>query len=422
MALELDIFPVSGVSWGQSNHWTDGQLELSADEFRGEIRKDKRIKDVQLALVAPGEITRVIHVLDIIQPRIKSDGTPCFPGFLSPANTGGQGITNVLEGVLIVTSARVLGRGVQQTPKEAVLDMFGPGAALNPFSTTHLVVLSLALADGLGEEDTSECLRLAGLRVATLAASATCGGTPAVRRQLDTSPLPKDSLPAVAVSIQLGGTGPLNTNYVAAHPVVDILPSFVRYEQMADGLIVGGNFTYAGQRNYTCQYQQNALLDTLMARNGASLRFAGAVVTRGYSQSRDGKLRMASLAAGLVERLGADGVIITTEGSGNAQVDTMLTCQECEKRGIRATIMVNEMSDSSGSDPGLVDFVPEADAIVSVGNREEIVDLPAAARVVGTPPEIEGGIPAAGPLQVPLRTICGSTNEMGAWNFGVQSC
>ena len=108
------------------------------------------------------------------------------------------------------------------------------------------------------------------------------------------------------------------------------------------------------------------------------------------------------LAAKVAGELGADGAIVTTDAGGNSHTDTMLTVRACEQAGIRAVALVAEMG-------GLTDHVPEADAIVSVGNAEELVPEWRPEHVVGGDVLLDGR-PAtdvrAGPgAQLPRRDL-----------------
>ena len=62
----------------------------------------------------------------------------------------------------------------------------------------------------------------------------------------------------------------------------------------------------------------------------------------------------------------------------------MLTCRACERLGIRTVVLVAE------TNAGLTDHVPEADAMVSVGNEEELVAEWRARRVVGGDVMLDG--------------------------------
>ena len=65
-----------------------------------------------------------------------------------------------------------------------------------------------------------------------------------------------------------------------------------------------------------------------------------------------------------------------------------------------------------GDQPGLTDWVAEADCIVSAGNAEELVDEWTPARVLGGETLLDG-TPAAAAGRVPVRNYLGATNQMG---------
>src|SRR5207248_8409339 len=111
--------------------------------------------------------------------------------------------------------------------------------------------------------------------------------------------------------------------------------------------------------------------------------FAGVVLIRGYEQTAEDKERSARTAARLALHLGADGAVVTTDGGGNSHTDTMLTCRACEEAGIRTAVIVAEMADPESTNPGLTDWVAEADCIVSAGNAEELVAEWTPERVLG---------------------------------------
>ena len=111
------------------------------------------------------------------------------------------------------------------------------------------------------------------------------------------------------------------------------------------------------------------------------------------------------LAAKVAGELGADGAIVTTDAGGNSHTDTMLTVRACEQAGIRTVALVAEMG-------GLTDHVPEADAIVSVGNAEELVPEWRPERVLGGDVLLDGR-PARDAGPVPVRNYLGATCQMG---------
>jgi Glycine/sarcosine/betaine reductase component B subunits len=90
----------------------------------------------------------------------------------------------------------------------------------------------------------------------------------------------------------------------------------------------------------------------------------------------------------------------------------MLTCRACERAGVRTTVMVAEMADPDSTNPGLTDWVAEADSIVSAGNAEELVPAWRPERVLGGESLLDG-TPAAEAGPIPVRNYLGAANQMG---------
>src|ERR671922_236797 len=132
----------------------------------------------------------------------------------------------------------------------------------------------------------------------------------------------------------------------------------------------------------------------------------------GYEQSAEEKDKAAEHAAALAVELGADAAVLTTDGGGNSHTDTMLTCRACERAGVRTAVIVAEMADPDATNPGLTDWVPEADCIVSAGNAEELVADWQPERVLGGDVLLDG-TPAAAAGPVPVRNYLGANNQMG---------
>jgi glycine reductase len=141
---------------------------------------------------------------------------------------------------------------------------------------------------------------------------------------------------------------------------------------------------------------------------------------RGYEQSADDKQRAAEAAAARARELGADGVVITTDAGGNSHTDVMLTCRACERAGIRTTVVLAEETDPESTRPILTDWVPEADAIVSTGNVEELVEAWEPDTVLGGDTLLDG-TPARTVGPIPVRNYLGAANQMGQLTLSARS-
>ena len=153
MKLEMGKYRVRRVTFSSNSSNTrleDGVLHVNYDELRSVALGSDFIEDVSIALAHPGERTRIVHVLDAIEPRVKvGDSSLAFPGFLGPARTVGGGRTNVLEGLALLESAQFPEPtgGILEF-NEGFIDMSGPGAAYSSCSDTANVVLRVSSQAG----------------------------------------------------------------------------------------------------------------------------------------------------------------------------------------------------------------------------------------------------------------------------------
>ncbi|HKO74023.1 MAG TPA: glycine/sarcosine/betaine reductase component B subunit [Gaiellaceae bacterium] len=371
------------------------------------LREPEAVEGVGVEIVPPGSSVRVTHVLDAVEPRIRPDGRAAFP----TDGRAGEGRTNRLDGVVVLSCLDFPGEERPLHEQESIVDLGGPGAALTPFADMTAVVLTFAPSGG-GHVEIDARARQTTLSVAEEVARGTLEGEPGEVERLELGTADK-SLPAVAALIQISDLGPLYIQYVYGTPAGEAgLPRAVDPAEILDGAVTCGEYHWAGMRNPTWFFQRNELIRTLYGEHGKSLRFAGVVLMRGYEQSAADKQRAAERAAAVAGDLGADGVVITTDAGGNSHTDVMLTCRACEQAAIRTTVVLAEETDPQSTKPILTDWVREADAIVSTGNVEELVEAWVPERVLGGDLLLDG-TPAANAGPIPVRNYLGAANQMG---------
>lgn len=377
--------------------------------FPGELMADVPSLDgVDVEVVPPGDPVRITHVLDAVEPRVRPDGRAAFPR----EGTAGEGRTNRLQGVVVVSCLDFKAEERPLHEQESVVDMAGPGASLSPFAGDAAVVLRFRPRTGLGNQELEASARRTTLAVAEELARPTLEAEPAAVERFELGPVEKE-LPAVAALVQLSDLGPLYYQYLYGVPAGEAgLPRAIDPAELLDGAVTSGEYHWAALRNPTVVFQRSALVRALYREHGRRLRFAGVVLMRGYEQSAEDKRRAAEAAAEAAVALEADGAIVTTDGGGNSHTDVMLTCRTCEQAGVRTTVIVAEMADPETTSPGLTDWVPEADSIVSAGNAEELVPAWTPQRVLGGDTFLDG-TPAAAPVPIPVRNYLGATNQTG---------
>ena len=155
------------------------------------------------------------------------------------------------------------------------------------------------------------------------------------------------------------------------------------------------------------------------ARHGKDWDFVGCVITNENVTLGD-KQRSSTLAAELIASLNPDGVIVSKEGFGNPDADLMMNCSKIEAHGIKTVLLTDEFAGQDGASQSLVDSHPNADAIVSTGNANEVIVLPPMEEVIGDDrviTELAGGSSKCrlpdGSVAIELQALIGSTNQLG---------
>lgn len=427
MRLEIGTFEVREVVFGPRTELIDHRLSINKDEIVSLVMEDSTFRRADVEIVHPGEDTRIIHVLDTIEPRIKVHGPGgVFPGFLSPVDTVGEGRTHRLAGVAVMEAAEVPWRqkGGLLIVREGIVDMTGPGAAYSPFSHTINVVLTLDLRPECSDDEYDQAIRLAGLQVAHHLAQTTVGQTAPDYRIYDLAS-PDPSLPSVVYVHQIQSQGTYSRTFFYGKHLDDLMPTLIHPNEMLDGALVSGNNVGQSMKTPTWLHCNNPIVQELYDGHGRDWNFVGVILSRGHFYGIHEKQRSAHQVAKLARMLRADGALVTWEGGGNSIIEAMLTVQALERAGIKTTIISYELGGPDGTaTPLLLYSVPEADAIVSCGTYERPIELPAVQRVVGgqqirRDPSLGGTyLPAHGPLKLDmsLEMYCG-VNQMGFGRF-----
>lgn len=421
MELELGNFTVRDVVFGSATALRDGVLSVDRQALVAHLLRDPGLAAANVEIVRPGESVRVIHVMDSVEPRIKVSGGGDFPGLLGPPEPAGAGRTHRLRGVAVLGTANIPGAADSQGLKEAIVDMSGPGLRYHPFGGTTNVVLELTTRAGISAVEAVAACRAASLRAALFLAEPTRQLSP---DSVDTLALtPADpALPRVAYVMPVMSEGEIHTTFFYGRSVQS-LPALVHPNEVLDGGLVSAYYWIGCHRSPTYLYQNEPVIRRLYCRHGRDLNFVGVLLCRCLITSQDEKWRQAYQAAKVCRMLGVQGAVITMSNGGHAYVDQMLLCEKLERAGIATVLGVDEYADVDGADFPLVTHVPEANAIVSVGNQEQIVTWPAVERVLGGTEFLAGNSYERGfqrkpsdELTTALRQVYCSTTQLG-WSM-----
>ncbi|MBU4563653.1 MAG: glycine/sarcosine/betaine reductase component B subunit [Proteobacteria bacterium] len=414
MKLELAHHRVADLSLQGPTRLEEGCLYFDPEDVNALLPAESAIFIKNLAVATPGGGQRMAPVLDVVEPRAKAEPDQgAFPGFGSSPQGAGQGRTHVLSGMALLAVADLPGA------QEGVVDMSPEAADFCPFARTLNLVLDLGVKPGASRVAADHAVRELTLGLAERLASLARGQEPERLEIWERAPL-ESALPRVALVYLVQSQGDLRRTYLYGHPVDEILPTMLDPLEVLDGAVVSGNFVMPSNKTCTYIHQNNPLVRELLTRHGHELNFAGVVVANEMSRMAD-KERSAAMAAGMVRGLGAEGAIINQEGGGNTITDVMMLCRRLEGDGVKTVLVLNEFAGEDGTTPSLAETTPEAVAIVSAGNNDHRLELPAAMQLIGQ--EVIPGVHGVlrGPISLPLGRLHSSTNQMGFNNLSCVS-
>ncbi len=98
MRLEMASYHVKDVQWSDRTGFEHGVLSVDYEALRRLVMEDGDFARVDMEIVRPGESVRLIHVIDVVEPRCKAEGGSTFPGLLGPVRTIGEARTSAPSG------------------------------------------------------------------------------------------------------------------------------------------------------------------------------------------------------------------------------------------------------------------------------------------------------------------------------------
>ena len=421
MKLELGYIDIKGIRFDDYNAIEDGVLVVDPDELVKPVLEDELIKSAHFEIATPGESIRITPVKDVIEPRVKVEGSgDIFPGMIAKVDTVGSGRTHVLRGMAVVTAGPIVGF------QEGIIDMTGPGADYTPFSQLHNLVLVIEMEDsGAAAHEYVKAARMAGLATAVRVGELARELEPDEVEVFETPTIAQSysdelkDLPRVAYVMMLQSQGLLHDTYVYGVDAKRTLSTMLSATEVMDGAIVSGNCVSACDKNTTYHHLNNPVIQDLFKQHGKTLNFVGTIITNENVYLAD-KLRSSDWTAKLSNFLSLDAAIVSQEGFGNPDTDLILNCKKLEAQGIKTVIITDEYAGPDGKSQSLADADAAADAVVTGGNANEPIFLPAMDRVIGTLDYVDkiagghdGSLLADGSIEAELQVITGATNEMG---------
>jgi sarcosine reductase len=371
------VHVVRELDLGARTTYSAGHLTVCETSVR-DLLRDPALAETRLMCASPGDSARIVGVLDAIQPCSKGPGGGgVFPGLLGPAMPVGRGSTHVLRG------AAVLAAGYLPRAQEAIIDMSGPAAALSPLAATHNLVVEFTPAEDAPWEDVDAALRRGLVKVAAHLAEAALDAEPDAVEELDEPGSPAaNGKPRVGVILNLQTQGKFKDVFVYGRSLSGGLPTVISPCELDDGAVVSGQFGHPALKNPTYLHQTHPVVAALRASDDVEL---AALILCPEPVNQADKELVSAHAARLCKQLKLDAAIATKEGGGNADADVSLKMDRLEEEGIAAVGILAEMAGRDGTGPPLVVPPTKATALVSTGNYDERMILPAVERALGSP-------------------------------------
>ena len=419
MKLELGCVQINDIQFASESKVENGTIYVNAEELKALLLEDENLKSVELEIAKPGESVRIMPVKDVIEPRVKvNGGGNLFPGVISKVETVGSGRTNVLKGSAVVTTGKIVGF------QEGIIYMCGEGAKYTPFSQLNNLVVVCEPIDGLAKHAHEKAVRFAGLKAADYIGKLAKDVEPDEVKVYETCSVKEGiekypELPRVAYVLMLQSQGLMHDTYVYGVDMKQSLPTILSPTELMDGAILSGNCVSACDKNTTYHHLNNPVIADLFEQHGKTLNFVGVIITNENVYLAD-KMRSSDWTSKLCEFLGVDGAIVSQEGFGNPDTDLIMNCKKIEAKGVKTVIITDEYAGRDGASQSLADADASANAVVTGGNANMVINLPAMDKVIGYPEVadiiaggFDGSLQKDGSIVAELQVITGATNEMG---------
>lgn len=381
MKLDFTTLNIKDIEWGTQTGVAKGILRINRNEAIEACGTHEGALEIGLEIARPGESVRILPVKQVIEPRCKTspDGA-MFPGIVDDLKQAGIGRTLALKGMAVVVTESGDDEPICRTG--GFIDMTGPAARYSPYANTLNLVINVTVEPSAQKNRTQaadDACRLAGLKLATYLAAKCSGEQPDEILPCD---LPEAdlSLPGVVYVMQLLAQDPIVEDFYVYGQLAGaaMIPTILHPNELIDGAVtnfIGSHCAVCSDKQYLYEIQNSPVIGELRKRHGQTLRFLG-VVLHNEVVTLSGKIRCSLITTKLARMLGASGAILCTEGHGNPDEDIMLNVKNLEQAGIKTVIISDELGGIDGRSPGLADWVPECDAMVSVGNTHQLLAIP----------------------------------------------
>ncbi|QOY60232.1 glycine/sarcosine/betaine reductase component B subunit [Thermophilibacter immobilis] len=388
MKLSIGNIYVKDVVLGEANGFAGGVLTIdkqaAIDYLMGE---DDHITSLDIVIAHPGDDTRIVPVIEIVEPRVRTDGRCLFPGVTDELVPAGDGELKAFKGCCITSVG-----GTYGSFGDGVIDMGGEGAKFTYWSQLINICLVGETDEEFEYHEQQKCnhaMRWAAHRLAEyvgkIATDVEVEDTetyvfdPVLKRSAE-----RNALPNVAIVLQpqsqMEAMG--YNDLIYGWDMNHFVPTFVSPTEILDGCLISGSFMPSSSKWATYEMQNFPTIKELFAEDGKTLNFVGVILSN-LNVALDQKERSAIMVRNIALNLGVDYAIVTEEGYGNPDADYVRCQVILEDAGIPVVGISNECTGRDGMSQPLVTLDEKMTALVSTGNVSELCELPACKTVIG---------------------------------------
>ena len=350
MKLTVETIRVKDMRFGEETCLKDGVLFVNKEDILAFAQHETCFETLKIDITYPGDSTRIINVVDVVQPRCKVSDNIDWPGVLTDDyEIAGSGVTRAVEGAGIVLCQN----DTYWSRKWGSFDMSGECAAINPYAKMPELVIEPMAPEDADFREYREALRRIGFKTSVLLARVTLGQAADSSETFDNETQYPD-LPSIAYSYQI-----YSKQYISPC----------------------GGFRCVT----TYEIQNHPVIVELMRRHGKDLNFAGVLITVTSVEAKHRNL-VSKMAASLLKNvLHADGVIVTKGVGGASTLCVGAIASEAEKLGIKAVPIIQILNGKSNLEVECMISEPNVDSIVCSGTYYHNFTLPPVKTLLGGP-------------------------------------
>ncbi len=389
MKLKIGNLHVKDVLFGEQDRFEKGILTINKEAALRYLREcDDHITELDLVIARPGDDTRIVPVIETIEPRCRMDGRTLFPGVTDSVVPAGEGELKALKGCCVTVVGKEWG-----SFGDGVIDMGGEGAKHTYWSKLINICMVGDTDEEFERHEQQKCnhaLRWAGHRLAEYLGKIVVDVPAEDCEEYEFDPLLKRSeerakLPNVALVMQpqsqMEALGYNDLLY--GWDMNKYLPTFVSPTEVFDGAIISGSFMPSSSKWSTYEMQNFPIIKELFAEDGKTINFVGVIMSM-LNVALEQKERAAIMVRNIALNLGVDYAIVTEEGYGNPDTDYVRCQVILEDAGIPVVGISNECTGRDGMSQPLVTLDEKMTALVSTGNVSQLIELPACKTVIGS--------------------------------------